>query len=150
MNIRDGRLEDASIVVTLLEQLGYPETSGFIETKLHQLISHPDALFIVAVDDTDRVIGFVSAHFIPQLGLEGDFCRISYFCVDQRSRSSGVGRLLEASVVEAAIGRGCDRLEVHCHARRDRAHRFYARQGYTEDPKYLLKKLPAVTHPPLE
>ncbi len=82
-----------------------------------------------------------------QLGLAGDFCRISYFCVDQQSRSAGVGQLLEASVVKAACGRGCDRLEVHCHARRDRAHRFYARQGYLEDPKYLLKKLPAATHP---
>ena len=142
MNIRDGRLEDASIVVTLLEQLGYVETSKFIEDKIRQLTSHSDALFLVAVDDADSVIGFISAHFIPQLGLERDFCRISYFCVDQQSRSVGIGQLLEAAVVEAAIGQGCDRIEVHCHARRIRAHSFYARQGYIEDPKYLLKRLP--------
>ena len=146
MNIRDGRLADASTVAALLEQLDYLETAGFIKDKLRQLIPHPDALFVVAVDDVDRVIGFVSAHFILQLGLQGDFCRISYFCVDQRSRSAGVGRLLEAAVVKAACQRGCDRIEVHCHARRDCAHRFYARQGYIEDPKYLSKRLPTI-HP---
>lgn len=63
MNIRNGCLEDAAAVVGLLEQLGYLETAGSIETRLHQLISHPDTLFIVAVDDADRVVGFVSARF---------------------------------------------------------------------------------------
>ncbi|MGB3765158.1 MAG: GNAT family N-acetyltransferase [Phormidesmis sp.] len=146
MDIRNGRLEDASTVAALLEQPGYSETARCTKDKLRQLISHPDALFLVAVDNTDKVLGFVSAHFILQLGLAGDFCRISYFCVDQQSRSSGIGRLLEASVVTAAQKRGCDHIEVHCHIRRDRAHSFYARQGYIEDPKYLLKKLPTATH----
>ena len=95
----------------------------------------------MAVDDVDRVIGFVSLHFIPQLGVEGDFCRISYFCVDQQSRSAGTGKRLETAIVETAIQRQCDRIEVHCHNRRSGAHRFYGRQGYVEDPKYLLKRL---------
>ena len=95
----------------------------------------------MAVDDVDNVVGFVSLHFIPQLGVKGDFCRISYFCVDRQSRSVGIGKQLEAAIVEAAKQRQCDRIEVHCHARRNRAHGFYARQGYSEDPKYLLKRL---------
>ena len=37
---------------------------------------------MVAVSGIDKIIGFVSLHFIPQLGAEGDFCRTSYFCVD--------------------------------------------------------------------
>ncbi len=141
MNIRDGRFQDAAKIVDLLEQLGYSETAHFIEDKLLKLTSHPDALLIVAVEGSGRLLGFVSAHFIPQLGLKGDFCRISYFCVDQQVRSAGVGQLLEEAVVEAACKRSCDRIEVHCHARRSRAHSFYARRGYIEDPKYLLKKL---------
>jgi hypothetical protein len=32
-------------------------------------------------------------------------------------------------------------MEVHCHSRRSEAHRFYARQGYIESPKYLMKML---------
>ena len=141
MNIRDGRLEDAFEIVRLLEQLDYRETTDFIEDRLLELMSHPDALLLVATEDEKGLVGFVCAHFIPQIALEGDFCRISYLCVDQQSRSLGIGRLLEEQVVKAAKKRNCDRIEVHCHSRRDRAHNFYFRQGYIEDPKYLLKNL---------
>ncbi|MGC1219141.1 MAG: GNAT family N-acetyltransferase [Phormidesmis sp.] len=141
MNIRYGRVDDSAKVAELLEQLDYSAAADLIEGKLLRLIQHPDALFIVAVDDADSVLGFVSLHFIPQLGVERDFCRISYFCVDSQSRSAGVGKLLEEAIVKLAFVRNCDRIEVHCHSRRSRAHSFYARQGYVEDPKYLLKKL---------
>jgi GNAT superfamily N-acetyltransferase len=142
MNIRDGCLGDATEIVRLLEQLGYPGASDFIEARIAQLLSHPDALLLVALDNTGHLVGFVSAHFIPQISLAGDFCRISYLCVNEQSRSLGIGRQLEEKIVEIAKGRRCDRIEVHCHERRDRAHRFYDRQGYSEEPKYLLKKLP--------
>jgi GNAT superfamily N-acetyltransferase len=141
ITIRNGRLEDAADIVRLLEQLEYFGTSDFIDKRVTQLLSHSDALLLVATENTETIVGFVSAHFIPQLALAGDFCRISYLCVDQHSRSLGIGRQLEERVVELAKGRKCDRIEVHCHWRRDRAHRFYARQGYVENPKYLLKKL---------
>lgn len=141
MNIRSGRLQDASQIAELLGQLDYAAAAHFVEGKLSRLIQHPDAQLIVAADGTDRVVGFASLHFIPQLGVAGDFCRISYFCVDQQRRSAGIGKRLEAAIVESANQRQCDRIEVHCHARRSRAHSFYARPGYAEDPKYLLKRL---------
>lgn len=141
MKIRDGRLQDASQIAELLGQMDYAATENFVEDKLGRLIRHPDAQLIVAVDDVDGVIGFVSLHLIPQLGVEGDFCRISYFCVDQQSRSAGIGKCMETAFVESAIQRQCDLIEVHCHVKRSGAHRFYARQGYAEDPKYLLKRL---------
>jgi len=141
MKLRDGQMQDASQIAELLGQLDYAATDNFVEDKLSRLIRHPDAQLIVAVDDADRVIGFVSLHFIPQLGVEGDFCRISYFCIDLNSRSAGIGKRMEAAIVESAIQRQCNRIEVHCHVRRSSAHRFYARQGYIEDPKYLLKRL---------
>ncbi|MGB3298023.1 MAG: GNAT family N-acetyltransferase [Phormidesmis sp.] len=141
VEIREGQINDAERISHLLTQLNYPVAAGFVEARLPYFIAHPDALLIVATDSADELIGFVSLHFIPQLALAGDFCRISYFCVSQQNRSLGVGRLLEEKVVEAARLRGCDRIELHCHKRRDRAHSFYFRQGYTEDPKYLLKKL---------
>ncbi|MGD1898261.1 MAG: hypothetical protein ACFB16_15055 [Phormidesmis sp.] len=82
MNIRSGQLQDAAQIAELLGQLDYAATADFVENQLSRLIQHPDAQLLVAIDDIDRIIGFVSLHFIPQLGVEGDFCRISYFCVD--------------------------------------------------------------------
>ena len=71
--------------------------------------------------------GFIGLHFIVQLALPGDFCRITYFCVSEAARGLGVGRELEETA--ARLARGCDRIEVHCHERRVDAHRFYYRQG---------------------
>lgn len=141
VSVREGYSADAADIVRLLDQLGYPKTDDFIKERLLQLISHPDAVLLVAISDDKDLVGFIAAHFIPQLALRGDFCRISYFCVDRQSRSMGVGWLLEETIVEAARQRGCDRIEVHCHSRRDRAHHFYHRQGYIESPKYLVKTL---------
>jgi GNAT superfamily N-acetyltransferase len=138
--LRPASVEDGPALVELLEQLGYPGTAAFIAQRLHQLAAHPDALVVVAeVDGALR--GVIGLHFIPQLALAGDFCRIAYLCVDAQARSAGLGALLERFAEEEARRRGCDRIELHSSARRMEAHRFYARQGYEESPKYLVKRL---------
>jgi RimJ/RimL family protein N-acetyltransferase len=136
--IRDGKIEDSSEIAILLTELGYPATTAFVESNLQQQLSHPDAALLVAVE-SERVIGFVSLHFIPQLAWPGDFCRISYFCVNRYWHRQGVGAALEAAVQKIAKDRGCHCIEVHCHERRTAAHQFYASRGYSESPKYLIK-----------
>jgi GNAT superfamily N-acetyltransferase len=138
--IREAVMEDGPALVRLLEQLGYPETEAFIGTRLSQQRSHPDALLLVA-QRHGEVLGFISLHFIPQLALAGDFCRVSYFCVAEGARSLGIGAALEQRANAEARARGCDRIEVHSNARRESAHRFYRRQGYYDSPRYLVKRL---------
>jgi GNAT superfamily N-acetyltransferase len=138
--LRPATLQDAPALADLLGQLGYPGTEGFVAKRLRQLAAHPDALLQVA-EAGGAVLGFISLHFIPQLALPGDFCRVSYLCVAQQARSRGVGAQLEAFAEREARARGCDRIELHSHERRTDAHRFYRRQGYVESPKYLVKPL---------
>ncbi|NDL63015.1 GNAT family N-acetyltransferase [Enterobacteriales bacterium SAP-6] len=107
---------------------------------MQQLLAHPDETLLVAEED-NSILGVVSLHFIPQLALAGDFCRISYFCVDPAARGKGIGNALESRAQELALARRCDRIEVHCHARRTDAHRFYYRQGYAESPLYFCKRI---------
>ncbi|MBE9067028.1 GNAT family N-acetyltransferase [Leptolyngbya cf. ectocarpi LEGE 11479] len=140
ITIRTAHESDAEIISQLLTSLGYAETQPFIHDRITQLLAHPDETLLVATIDAN-VIGVLSLHFIPQLALAGDFCRISYFCVDESVRGAGIGTALEARATELALAHGCDRIEVHCHSRRVDAHRFYTRQGYTEAPKYLAKSL---------
>lgn len=140
VTIRTAHEADAEIISQLLTSLGYTGTQSFICDRIAQLLAHPDEKLLVATNGAD-VIGVMSLHFIPQLALVGDFCRISYFCVNASVRGAGIGATLEARATELARLRGCDRIEVHCHSRRVDAHRFYARQGYTESPKYLAKSL---------
>ncbi len=138
--IREAVTQDAAALVRLLEQLGYSGTEAFIEARLSQQASHPDAMLLVA-ERKGEVLGFISLHFIPQLALGGDFCRISYFCVAEEARSLGIGAVLEQRAQAEAQARGCDRMEVHSNARRESAHRFYRRQAYFDSPRYLVKLL---------
>ncbi|MGL5274813.1 GNAT family N-acetyltransferase [Myroides sp.] len=140
MNIRTMQVNDASVVADLLEQMGYPNTLGFLPKRIEEM-NACDKEQLLVVEDEGQVIAFISVHFIPQIALEGDFARISYFAVDQNIRSKGVGKLVEEHVTALAKDRGCDRIELHSHSRRVDAHRFYFRQGYEDVPKYLVKYL---------
>lgn len=140
IEIKAPNIGDAPAISALLESLGYPGTQLFIEKRVTQLLFHQDAALLVAVN-AGHIRGVISLHFIPQIALAGDFCRISYFCVSEESRGCGIGALLEEKAVAIAVQRGCDRIEVHCNVRRVDAHRFYYRKGYVDSPKYLFKSL---------
>ncbi|HID9454598.1 TPA: GNAT family N-acetyltransferase [Serratia marcescens] len=131
MEIRTARLSDRQAIAELMTALDYPGTEAFLPQRMRQLLAHPD----------EALLGVLSLHFLPQLALAGDIGRISYFCVDDRARGAGVGRRLLAEGEALARRRGCDRLEVHCHSRRERAHAFYRREGFVEAPKYFAKLL---------
>lgn len=152
--IRPAQIDDGRELQRLLEQLEYPDTGTWIKEKLERMLADPNEVLLVWEETGDagaeaqgeetasgRISGFLSLHFIPQIGIKGDFARISYFAVDGEARSQGIGRAMEERAVVLARERGCYLLEVHCHQRRERAHAFYFRQGYKESPKYLIKKL---------
>lgn len=139
MKIRKANINDTPRICLLLDQLGYPTNSKSLEDKITELINHPDHVIVVAEDEDVEAV--MSIHFIPQLGLDGDFAVISYLSVDQNSRSNGIGKQLEEYCVQEAIVRGCERVQVHCSMKRTDAHRFYERQGYIESRKYFSKTI---------
>jgi GNAT superfamily N-acetyltransferase len=160
MSIRSATIWDWEGISRLLTQLEYPGTAVFIQSKLERMLNDPAETLLVWAEpaapsdlpqalpkpsptpsEASSIFGFLSLHFIPQIALPGDFARISYFAVDDEARSHGIGRQLEETATRLATERGCVLMEVHCHTRRTRAHEFYARQGWTESPKYLIKKL---------
>lgn len=142
MGIRTAKNSDWTAISHLLDQLEYPVTVSFLEEKIKKMTAHPDERLLVYEEGTEgRILAFISLHFIPQIALEGDFARISYFAVEDTARNHGIGREMEEYCTQLARERGCHLIEVHCHTRRRKAHDFYFRQGYTESPKYLIKKL---------
>ena len=140
MEIRKAKPTDSIRISELLLQLEYPVYDEFIEERVAELSQHQNEELIIA-EKEGKIIAVLSIHFIPQLAVQGSFARISYFCVDEHARSKGIGRELEKYFEQVARDRGCDRIEVHCHSRRIRAHEFYERQGYIESPNYFIKKL---------
>ena len=136
MGIRKACVDDWKGIRMLLDQLEYPGTERFLEERIGRLICHPDEMLLV-YEGEEKILGVLSLHFIPQLAVEGDFARISYFAVDGTARSRGIGQEMEEYAARLARERGCELMEVHCHTRRVRAHAFYTRQGYVESPKYF-------------
>lgn len=132
---------DAFAIRRLLNQLGYPVSDDFVRRRLASLLEDQNEDLIVGEGDDKNVIGFLAMHGIPQIGVAGSFARISYLCVDEDAQGKGMGKELEREACRLAAARGCDRIELHCHSSRADAHRFYARQGYGEAPKYFVKKL---------
>ncbi|MBS1606173.1 MAG: GNAT family N-acetyltransferase [Bacteroidetes bacterium] len=146
--IRPARHTDWPAISRLLDQLEYPDTERFLAGKLGRMLEDPAETILVweSADDADPrsplpILGLLSLHFVPQIALPGDFARISYFAVDTTARSQGIGLQMEEYATRLAREKGCELIEVHCHTRRARAHAFYARQGYKESPKYLIKRL---------
>lgn len=140
MPVRNAQLQDAPAIIALLDALDYPRSEAFIKDKMEQMFANP-YVHILVYEDEGKVLSFIVLEFLIQLGLKGDIARIGYFAVDEQARGKGIGNIMETHCAQLAVQKGCDRIEVHCHERRKDAHRFYQRQGYTESPKYFIKKL---------
>lgn len=140
MTIREATFKDAPQIRLLLKELGYEATVSKLIMMIETLFSGKENELLVAVSGND-VLGFVSAHYVPQLGVDGDLLLVSYFAVDESARRSGVGKALEEQLVLLAKKRFCNRIELHCSVKREAAHRFYKELGYSEHPTYFSKKL---------
>ena len=140
MEIRKAYATDAPVIKELLEQLGYPTAEGFLEKRLEDLSSHPDHTDVVFVGE-NKVLGFLSMHFIPQIAFDASYAVISYLVVEETSRSFGIGKKLEDYADERAREKGCRRLFLHSNIKRTDAHRFYLKQGYQEYNKAFVKYL---------
>ena len=83
MRIRDAEIKDAAAIAALLGELGYPGTEDFAPTR-SRASSRIRTRACWSRKPDGGVLGFIGLHFIVQLALPGDFCRITYFCVGGR------------------------------------------------------------------
>lgn len=61
--------------------------------------------------------------------------------VTESMRGQGVGRALLAWAEDLARARGCFRMSLETASRREATHRFYAREGWTDNGKWFVKLL---------
>jgi len=128
--IRRMALRDAEAVAELTTQLGYPVESDALAGRIGPLLEETSSAVLVAVDAEDRPIGWL--HVAMQLSLEGDpRVHIMGLVIDDRHRSAGIGQELLAAGEGWARERGVTRMTVYSRQARERAHRFYQREGYT-------------------
>lgn len=129
VKIRPARSKDAARLAELSSQLGYPSTA--VETLQRMRKLKPASLnaLFVAEDRDAGVVGWahVSVTHLVEVGTRAE---LNGLIVAEGQRSRGAGaRLLEAAEAWARK-HGCPSMSVRSNVIRERAHKFYERQGY--------------------
>jgi GNAT superfamily N-acetyltransferase len=129
VTIRRARMADAPRLAELSGQLGYPTTAAEIRKRLLKLkpVSQ-NALFVADSRDTG-VVGWahVSVTHLVEVGTRAE---LNGLIVAEGQRSFGAGARLLAAVEDWARKHGCPGMSVRSNVVRDRAHKFYEREGY--------------------
>ena len=126
--IRPATLDDVAAMVDLNRQLGYPTTESELRTRLEPILASAGDAVLIAVGDT-RPIAWV--HVAIERTLEAtDVAVLRGLVVDEAHRSGGVGVALLTAAEAWASQHGCVAVTVRSRVARERAHRFYEREGY--------------------
>ena len=117
---------DAEALAPLLDQLGYPAGVEDIRARLAALKG--DSQVLVAAGDRG-LSGFVAVAITRDF-IVGTRGMILGLVVADGLRSAGVGAELLAAAESWAFDRGAAAVGVRSNVIRERAHRFYERNGY--------------------
>jgi GNAT superfamily N-acetyltransferase len=139
VRIRPPRPADAPALAALAGELGYPTSPEALLGRLAGL--HPtDAAVFVSTDADDGPTGWCQIELHRSL-VSPMSAMLLGLVVGEGHRSAGIGAALLAAAEGWARARGCQRLVVATRITRERAHRFYAREGYeVSKTSYFLTK----------
>jgi len=129
LKIRRAKSGDAPQLAELSGQLGYPATEAQIRERLRGIKPASDHAVLVAESPTNGVIGWLHVSKQPLLEMEirGE---VNTLVVAEGQRSLGAGARLLAAAEAWARKHGCKGMSVRSNVIRERAHRFYERNGY--------------------
>jgi GNAT superfamily N-acetyltransferase len=130
LSIRRSRPTDAVAIADQSSQLGYPVGADDIRQRLAVVEATDHAAVLVATDAADRVIGWVHVELKRTL-VAPLTAQIMALVVDEAARNRGVGRDLLSAAEAWALEHGTRHIVVGTRVTRERAHRFYAREGYS-------------------
>jgi len=133
--VRPATPADAEALALLSAQLGYPADASVIARRLGDIASRD--VVLVALDPRGTACGF--AHAEPRrLLIAEPFVELASLVVSEAARGAGVGAALLTAVETWAREHGVASVRVHSNVIRERAHRFYLRQGYAEQKRQAV------------
>lgn len=129
LKIRRARSTDATRLADLSSQLGYPATTAQLRERLRRISPASQNAVFVAVAKEAGVIGWL--HVSKQALLESEIrAEVNGLVVADGHRSLGAGARLVAAAEGWARKHGCKYMSVRSNVVRERAHKFYERNGY--------------------
>jgi len=137
MLIRAATTDDATALAVLSGQLGYPADAAAVLRRLDGVVAHHAGVVLVAVDPQGRLGGF--AHIEPRrLLIAEPFAELAALVVSETARGRRVGSTLLAAAEAWAREQGFASMRVRSDILRERAHRFYLREGYLEKKRQAV------------
>ena len=137
ISIRPARSDDAAALAELSTQLGYPAVADTLSQRLERVRDEGVGEVFVALDAHARVLGWT--HVVPRLHLEeSPFAELAGLVVGEGARGAGVGAALLSAAEQWARARGFAHFRVRSNVVRERAHRFYLREGFVERKRQVV------------
>ena len=129
LRIRRAKNSDAPRIAVLAGELGYPATAAEMRERLRGIGPASQHAVLVAETAEDGVIGWLHVSREPLLEVEIR-AEVNGLVVAEGQRSAGAGARLLAAAEEWARKHGCKGMSVRSNVIRERAHKFYERNGY--------------------
>jgi GNAT superfamily N-acetyltransferase len=130
VSIRRLTVHDAEAAAKLSEELGYPSPAEDLRERIEELSRTTDRVAFAAVID-DQVVGWIDAAMERHLQYAASAV-IGGLVVRGDMRGLGVGKRLCLEVEEWARSKSVSLVRVRSQIKREDAHRFYLRDGYSK------------------
>ena len=127
--IRFAKSSDAAQLAKLAGELGYPTTTVQMKRRLRQIKPASQHGIFVAALPEGEVVGWLHLSVEPllEVDMRGE---VNGLVVADGHRSLGAGAVLLTAAEKWARKQGCKSISVRSNVIRDRAHKFYERNGY--------------------
>jgi GNAT superfamily N-acetyltransferase len=113
---------------TLMGQLGYLMSEDELRERFRTVLRLPDHAVLVWKED--GLLGLM--HLKEEVTLaSGRRVEIKALVVSDSARSKGIGKYLVQAARNWAKERGCSMLYLSCNIKREKAHAFYQREGFS-------------------
>jgi len=129
LKIRRAKSADVPQLAVLSGQLGYPATAAEMRKRFRGIQPASQNAVFVADSKSGGVIGWVHVSKEPLLESEMR-AEVNGLVVSEGQRSLGAGARLLAAAEDWARKHGCKSMSVRSNVIRERAHKFYERNGY--------------------
>jgi PhnO protein len=109
--------------------------------RFSENLNNRAVIYLIAVNEEDEALGFISCHGQSLLHHEGKVFEIQEMYVARNNRDKGVGKALFAAVQEKLARMDCESLEVTTHVKRSDARRFYGKLGFVHTHVKFVKEM---------
>lgn len=134
MRVRPFRPDDTEAVVSLWADAGLTKPWNDPRKDIARKAAVQPELFVVAVDENERLVGAVMA------GYDGHRGWMNYLAAASDARRTGIGRALVAHVEAALLELGCPKVNLQVRASNPQVVGFYEHLGYRIDDTIDLGK----------